>query len=174
MYVMSHLTYHYYYMPMQQELLSKHWPDAAPIYDLLRSKVDLTLVNNHFTLAYPAPMSPNVVEIGGIQISEKAKPLPKVSGPPPWLRARARGTTVKSLSSESAAGLAGIPGFRQGGGRLLQYGVKPQDGVHSRGEGQGHPGRARRREAEGTNEVGRPRPKERPGQRAHRSVGTTG
>lgn len=78
MHVSSHVLYNYFYMPNMQAVADHHFPGAPPVQDMLRSNLGLTLVNNHFTLAYPSPMSPNVVEIGGIHIPDKPNALPKV------------------------------------------------------------------------------------------------
>ncbi|KAJ1529219.1 hypothetical protein ONE63_006023 [Megalurothrips usitatus] len=77
MHAASDLVYNYYYMPQQEAVLQEFWPGAPALQGLLRTKIGLTLVNNHFTLSYPMPMSPSVVEIGGLHIPEKPKPLPK-------------------------------------------------------------------------------------------------
>lgn len=77
MYVLSDIMYNQYHIPLQQSLIEEHFPGAPPLQDMLRSQLLLTLVNNHFTLAYPTPMSPNVLEVGGMHITDKPKPLPK-------------------------------------------------------------------------------------------------
>lgn len=61
----------------QQRIVEEFFPDAPHLLELLRSQLALTLVNNHYTLGYPVPLAPGVVEIGGIQITDKPKPLPK-------------------------------------------------------------------------------------------------
>lgn len=46
--------------------------------DDLRSNVALVLLNNHFTMNYPRPYAPNMIEIGGIHINRAApKELPQ-------------------------------------------------------------------------------------------------
>lgn len=70
--------YVYYQIPMQQELVTKFFPDAPSLEDLLYNRLALTLVNNHFSLSTPTPLVPGVVEVGGMHIADKAKPLPKV------------------------------------------------------------------------------------------------
>lgn len=79
MHVFLMAVYNFGQIPMQQEVVRQYFPDAPPLQDLLRSRLALTLVNNHFTLAYPMPMSPNVIEVGGIHIAENPEPLPQVS-----------------------------------------------------------------------------------------------
>lgn len=77
LHVVSSVSYYYFYMPNMQAVVDLHFPDAPPLQDMLTSTLGLTLINNHFTLGYPAPMSPNVVEIGGIHIPDKPNALPK-------------------------------------------------------------------------------------------------
>lgn len=44
----------------------------------LRSNVALVLLNNHFTMNYPRPFAPNMIEVGGIHINRAApKELPQ-------------------------------------------------------------------------------------------------
>ncbi|XP_034234754.1 UDP-glucuronosyltransferase-like [Thrips palmi] len=66
-----------YQLPLQQEVVTEFFPDAPPLTDLLYDKLALTLINNHFSLSSPVPMVPGVVEIGGMHIPDKARPLPK-------------------------------------------------------------------------------------------------
>ena len=79
MYVCDGLMQRWMHMPMQQAVVNEHFPDAPPLHELLRSRLILTLVNNHFTLTYPMPMSPNVIEIGGLHVTTSDRALPKVS-----------------------------------------------------------------------------------------------
>ncbi|KAK3927004.1 UDP-glycosyltransferase UGT5 [Frankliniella fusca] len=75
--VVTDLSYTFINLPKQQEIVDRYWPGAPPVDDMLRSNLALTVINNHFTLVYPMPMAPNVVEIGGIHIPQKRNPLPK-------------------------------------------------------------------------------------------------
>ncbi|KAK3927003.1 UDP-glycosyltransferase UGT5 [Frankliniella fusca] len=75
--VASDMSYTFINLPKQQEIVDRYWPGAPPVDDMLRSNLALTVINNHFTLVYPMPMAPNVVEIGGIHIPQKRNPLPK-------------------------------------------------------------------------------------------------
>jgi hypothetical protein len=54
-----------------------NFTDAAPPLTELLRKTSLLLVNNHFTLNYPKPLMPNIIEVGGMHI-EQPKKLPEV------------------------------------------------------------------------------------------------
>ncbi|KAE8742922.1 UDP-glycosyltransferase-01 [Frankliniella occidentalis] len=71
------LVYKFLQFPQQQALVSELFPSAPPLTDLLRNQLALVLVNNHHSLSFPVPMSPGVVEVGGMHITKKPKPLPK-------------------------------------------------------------------------------------------------
>nr|WHM27969.1 UDP-glycosyltransferase family 469 member A1 [Frankliniella occidentalis] len=77
LHVGTHLSYFYYNLPLQEEIAKQYFPDVPHVEELLRANLALTLINNHFTLVYPTPMAPNVIEIGGIHIPQKRNPLPK-------------------------------------------------------------------------------------------------
>lgn len=67
------------YLPRQSEIYEAAFPEKnkTPLAEL-RSNVALVLLNNHFTMSYPRPYSPNMIEIGGIHINRKApNELPK-------------------------------------------------------------------------------------------------
>lgn len=42
----------------------------------MRSTASLVLLNNHFTLNYPRPFLPSMVEVGGLHIKPTPDPLP--------------------------------------------------------------------------------------------------
>lgn len=67
------------FMKFQSEIYESAFPrkDKPALADL-RKNVSLVLLNSHFTIGYPRPYAPNMIEIGGIQINRKAaRPLPK-------------------------------------------------------------------------------------------------
>lgn len=39
--------------------------------------VSLVLLNSHFSLGFPRPYFPNMIEVGGMQINQNPAPLPK-------------------------------------------------------------------------------------------------
>jgi glucuronosyltransferase len=70
----------FYYLPKQQALLEKYFSDYAPVPSIpdLDSSTSLILVNHHFSISYPRPLMPNIVQVGGMHI-KSAKKLPEVS-----------------------------------------------------------------------------------------------
>ncbi|XP_059616144.1 UDP-glycosyltransferase UGT5-like [Phlebotomus argentipes] len=62
----------------QEALYNKHFTDPKPDFDYLkRTSLSMVLLNAHFSMNYPRPYLPNMVEIGGFHIKNKPKPLPK-------------------------------------------------------------------------------------------------
>ena len=51
--------------------------DGFPSIHDLNSLPSLILINQHFTLNYPRPMLPNILEVGGMHVSREIKPLDK-------------------------------------------------------------------------------------------------
>jgi glucuronosyltransferase len=74
------LTRIFYYLPKQQALLEKYFSDYAPLPSIseLDSSTSLLLLNHHFSISYPRPLVPNMVEVGGMHV-KPAKKLPAVS-----------------------------------------------------------------------------------------------
>ncbi|KAB0804986.1 hypothetical protein PPYR_01956 [Photinus pyralis] len=58
---------------VQQELLTKYFPNAPPLQTLI-DNVSLVLLNSHFAIEGARPYVPNMIEIGGFHV-EKPKPL---------------------------------------------------------------------------------------------------
>ncbi|PSN42526.1 hypothetical protein C0J52_16171 [Blattella germanica] len=68
----------YYHLPKQNSIMKKyfgHLEDLPYISDI-EEKVSLLLVNNHFSLNYPKPLMPNIIQVGGMHI-KPPKQLPK-------------------------------------------------------------------------------------------------
>lgn len=62
----------------QVELYEAAFPDPKPsFYEIRHSKVSLVLLNNHFSLGFPRPYFPNMIEVGGMQIKQNPAPLSK-------------------------------------------------------------------------------------------------
>lgn len=74
------LSRYFYYLPKQQALLEKYFGDYAPLPSIyeLQSSTSLLLLNHHFSISYPRPLMPNVVQVGGMHV-KPAKKLPEVS-----------------------------------------------------------------------------------------------
>ncbi|XP_062541390.1 uncharacterized protein LOC134209418 [Armigeres subalbatus] len=64
--------------PEQDRLYREAFPNATrSLNEMRRNAVSLVLVNNHFSLNYPRPYVPNMIEIGGFHVNRKVNPLPK-------------------------------------------------------------------------------------------------
>jgi glucuronosyltransferase len=70
----------YYYLPQQDAIVRKHfnYTDDLPSISELESSTALVLLNHHFSISYPKPLMPNMVQVGGMHI-KPAKPLPEVT-----------------------------------------------------------------------------------------------
>jgi glucuronosyltransferase len=69
----------YYYLPQQDAIARKYfnYTDDLPPISELETSTTLVLLNHHFSLSYPKPLMPNMVQVGGMHI-KPAKTLPKV------------------------------------------------------------------------------------------------
>jgi hypothetical protein len=65
-----------FYYPHQREIYEASFPDPKPTLDEIMKKVNLVLLNNHFSLSHPRPYPPAMIEVGGMHINRKPKPLP--------------------------------------------------------------------------------------------------
>uniref|UniRef100_A0A1I8QC65 UDP-glucuronosyltransferase n=1 Tax=Stomoxys calcitrans TaxID=35570 RepID=A0A1I8QC65_STOCA len=65
------------HLPRQQNLLNLYMPHISETVQTMRKNISLYLVNQHFSLSFAKPHVPNIIEVGGFQISTKTKPLPK-------------------------------------------------------------------------------------------------
>jgi len=69
----------FYNIPRQEAVMKEFFnftEPPPPLTELLR-KTSLLLVNNHFSLNYPKPLMPNVIEVGGMHL-RPPKELPEV------------------------------------------------------------------------------------------------
>ncbi|XP_063705049.1 UDP-glycosyltransferase UGT5-like [Culicoides brevitarsis] len=67
-----------YFDPANEKCYQENFPDPKPTLDeLRRTAVSMVLTNSHISLNGPKPFMSNVVEVGGIHIDEKLKPLPE-------------------------------------------------------------------------------------------------
>jgi UDP-glucoronosyl and UDP-glucosyl transferase. len=69
----------YYYTPKQDDIASRYfnYTDEVPSTSELETSTALVLVNNHFSLNYPKPLMPNLVQVGGPHIKQPQE-LPDV------------------------------------------------------------------------------------------------
>jgi glucuronosyltransferase len=64
----------------QQRIYQTVFPNPKPSFDLVRSNsLAVTLLNSHYSSSFSHAYLPNVIEVGGMQISPKRNPLPEVS-----------------------------------------------------------------------------------------------
>nr|XP_019531368.2 UDP-glucuronosyltransferase 2C1-like [Aedes albopictus]XP_019537577.2 UDP-glucuronosyltransferase 2C1-like [Aedes albopictus] len=64
--------------PEQDRLYREAFPNAKrSLAEMKRNAVSLILVNNHFSLSYPRPYVPNMIEIGGFHVNRKVNQLPE-------------------------------------------------------------------------------------------------
>ncbi|XP_065081998.1 UDP-glycosyltransferase UGT5-like [Ochlerotatus camptorhynchus] len=64
--------------PEQDRLYREAFPNAKrSLSEMKKHAVSLILVNNHFSLSYPRPYVPNMIEIGGFHVNRKVNPLPE-------------------------------------------------------------------------------------------------
>lgn len=71
----------FYHFPLQREIYENSFPETShkfrPFWEKVRSGVSLILMNCHYTLNYPRPFLPNVIEVAGMHIKKHTNPLPK-------------------------------------------------------------------------------------------------
>ncbi|XP_047109016.1 uncharacterized protein LOC124777597 [Schistocerca piceifrons] len=76
-YLRFYRTWFYQVLPKQETLVREVFGTEPPsIYETERN-YSLLIVSNHFSLEYPRPQLPNVIEITGIHVSTKIEKLPK-------------------------------------------------------------------------------------------------
>ncbi|XP_066998719.2 UDP-glycosyltransferase UGT5 [Anabrus simplex] len=64
-------------LPAQEALLRKYFGSAPPSVYETEHNDSLLLLSNHWSLSYPRPLLPNVVELTGLHVQNTTKPLPK-------------------------------------------------------------------------------------------------
>uniref|UniRef100_A0A182J7J1 UDP-glucuronosyltransferase n=1 Tax=Anopheles atroparvus TaxID=41427 RepID=A0A182J7J1_ANOAO len=64
--------------PIHERYYKEFFPNAnRSLAEMRRHGVSLVLVNSHFSLSFPRPYLPNLIEVGGFHINRKVNPLPK-------------------------------------------------------------------------------------------------
>ncbi|EDV93634.1 GH18169 [Drosophila grimshawi] len=79
---LAFLSYEYlfmelYYLPQQEQLYTKYFPNNKQNFYDMRKNTALMLLNQHVSLSFPRPYSPNMIEVGGMHINRKRQPLPQ-------------------------------------------------------------------------------------------------
>jgi glucuronosyltransferase len=69
----------YYYLPGQDAIMRKHFnvSDDLPYVADIEYSTSLLLLNHHFSISFPRPLMPNVVQVGGMHV-KPANKLPQV------------------------------------------------------------------------------------------------
>lgn len=69
----------YYYLPGQDVIMRKYFNDSddLPSIASIEYTTSLLLLNHHFSISYPRPLMPNMVQVGGMHVLPPSK-LPKV------------------------------------------------------------------------------------------------
>ncbi|XP_058123361.1 UDP-glycosyltransferase UGT5-like [Anopheles ziemanni] len=62
----------------QQRYYKEYFPNAKrSLAEMRRHGVSLVLINSHFSLSFPRPYLPNLIEVGGFHVNRKVTPLPE-------------------------------------------------------------------------------------------------
>ncbi|ODM94715.1 UDP-glucuronosyltransferase 2A3 [Orchesella cincta] len=72
----SLLSYHHFFK-VSENIYKQYLGDDLPDVETLRKNVSLIFSNTHFSLNFPRPLMPDVIEIGGVHCHHPANPLPK-------------------------------------------------------------------------------------------------
>nr|XP_018911268.1 PREDICTED: UDP-glucuronosyltransferase 2C1-like [Bemisia tabaci] len=72
--------YHWYFLPAQEKMLRKHFvypgsENMPPLREMAKN-VSLLLLNSHFSIGYPRPYPPNMIDVAGMHL-KPIKKLPK-------------------------------------------------------------------------------------------------
>ncbi|KAH8358919.1 hypothetical protein KR093_003241, partial [Drosophila rubida] len=67
------------HLPSQQKLYKQYFPEASKTLEQVLDNFSLMLLGQHFSLSYPRPYLPNMIEVGGLHLKQpkEAKPLPE-------------------------------------------------------------------------------------------------
>ncbi|KAG5338448.1 UDB17 glucuronosyltransferase, partial [Acromyrmex heyeri] len=66
---------HYYYLPIMQRLAEKYVGHTIrPLYEIEKNDIDIVLLNSHPAFEYGIPLSPNILEIAGLN-AQDVKPI---------------------------------------------------------------------------------------------------
>uniref|UniRef100_A0A1I8P327 UDP-glucuronosyltransferase n=1 Tax=Stomoxys calcitrans TaxID=35570 RepID=A0A1I8P327_STOCA len=95
--IVDQLGFNHYILPLQEEVYKKYFPSAQLSLDQARKNVSLVLLNDHFTLRFPRPYVPNMIEVGGLHV--KANPDPLTEDLQEYLDKASEGVIYFSLGS---------------------------------------------------------------------------
>lgn len=64
------------HLPRQEALYRQYFPKATKTLDQVLDSFSLMLLGQHFTLGYPRPYLPNMIEVGGLHLQQQREPKP--------------------------------------------------------------------------------------------------
>lgn len=64
------------HIPSQQNLYNQYFPKASRTMDQVLDSFSLMLLGQHFSLSYPRPYLPNMIEVGGLHLKQQRDPKP--------------------------------------------------------------------------------------------------
>lgn len=72
-------SYYQEHIPRQQEMMNRHlkFLDSPPLSEMIEN-ISMVFLNSHPVASYPQPLTPNIVQLGGIHISVEKKDLTQV------------------------------------------------------------------------------------------------
>ncbi|XP_064072838.1 UDP-glycosyltransferase UGT5-like [Vanessa tameamea] len=76
----DYFWWRFWYLKKQEELVVKYLPEIAndvPSLYALQKHVSLMLINSHFSYDTPSALLPNIIEIGGVHLSNSNASLPE-------------------------------------------------------------------------------------------------
>lgn len=68
--------YHTMVLPIQQNVLNKHFSNDTPKVDNLSNRLSMIFINTHPFFNYPRPMVPGILQIAGLRMGKMNKTLP--------------------------------------------------------------------------------------------------
>ncbi|XP_047112722.1 UDP-glucosyltransferase 2-like [Schistocerca piceifrons] len=124
--VWLYTNYRYFYvmMPHQEEIKRKYFgPDVPSVYETEKN-FSLMLMGNHFSINYPRPYLPHMIELTGLHVEPNPAPLPKdlqewLDGAEHGAVYFSMGSTVIGSSMPEDKRLAFLEGFRKIPQRVL-------------------------------------------------------
>ncbi|XP_046966266.1 UDP-glycosyltransferase UGT5-like [Vanessa cardui] len=76
----DYIWWRFWYLKKQEDLVVKYLPEIAkdvPSLYALQKNVSLMLINSHFSYDTPSALLPNIIEIGGVHLSNSNASLPE-------------------------------------------------------------------------------------------------
>lgn len=77
----EYVIWRFWYLKQQEALIKKYLPsivDTVPSLYEMQKNTSLLLINGYFSYDKPTALLPNIIEVGGLHLSESSKNLPKV------------------------------------------------------------------------------------------------